>query len=691
MTNPRSGRTRRVLQGGNVLVYLAAILVIAVVVNYFSGVRSLRMQIDATKTRAYSLSEQTQRLLGDLDGEWRIALVMVRDGVDPAMARQIDEVLARYTATAPNISLVQVDPTDPRSLGDYELLLGDLRALYQDLMDEYDTALDEGADAFAALQAFAQVQSGMLAQAVGMLPAGSGKRAAVEQRVGLLALLAEQGGQVLDEIDRARRIDGGQPIPDYETARSILAEALSQWANELFVIGREMRSWNEQSETAAVIREYVTATAPDYEAMAQRLATAADPLRRLPPLEIADIGRQLQTGDTAIVIGPDRAAVIPSPQLFPAINLRQQRDGKVRDDRRFRGEQLISAAIRSLQIEHMPLVVFVHNEQESLLTPRDRQSDLVGLATALRTARFDVDEWIVAKGDRPQPAEGQPAVWVVVPPAPGPAIETGPQTQELVTAVTDLLADGEATLVSLYPSVLPKYGQPDPWMAVLAEFGLGADTGRVLFEAVRVSETQRSLVRGQALQSFEADHPIAAAINGQQTYLGTPVVLEHSTPPAGVTHDVVVTVEPSESRWLERDWLRTLAQPGEPPSGDPITDPLPLVIAAQRPDPIDSGEQPMLVVGSGGWMLSNVADLVVNVDSGRTALVNPGNYELAMASIAWLAGMEELIAPSPLSQQIARIDGLDDRARWRYVWALLGGLPAACLMLGTGVWFMRRV
>ena len=115
-----------------------------------------------------------------------------------------------------------------------------------------------------------------------------------------------------------------------------------------------------------------------------------------------------------------------------------------------------------------------------------------------------------------------------------------------------------------------------------------------------------------------------------------------------------------------------------------------MVIAAERTHPIEGGMQRMIVVGSGGWMASNVADPVVEVGGGRVALVNPGNHELMLASVAWLAGMDDLIAAGPLGQEIPRLRDVtaEDRVLWG--WIVIAGVPAACLLLAGIVFMVRR-
>ena len=94
--------------------------------------------------------------------------------------------------------------------------------------------------------------------------------------------------------------------------------------------------------------------------------------------------------------------------------------------------------------------------------------------------------------------------------------------------------------------------------------------------------------------------------------------------------------------------------------------------------------------GSGGWLLTYVADRVYSIGGERVALEYPGNYELMLASIAWLAGMDELIAPSPMAQEIPRLRGITPEDRRHWLWLTIGALPGACLLLGLMMWMVRR-
>lgn len=687
---------RRFFSTLNVVAFFAAIATILVVVNAFAQRPELRSRIDATKTRAYSLSEQTMNMLKGLEGDWVIAVMVNQSETNRAVRRQVDEVLGRFTQASPNISIVRIDPTDPRTLGEYEAVLADLRMRYAETVTLYDEHLDEGQSAYEQLILFTQQQSGVLGEWVQIVQAEGGDNSnlqSVIQRAQTLSLIAEQGEEVLQEVRRARRSTDTQPIPDYETARSILAQALTNAANELYETAEAYGRWIQQGDMSMELRQFASANRSEYEQRAQQLAVVVDPLRHLPPLELSTIGRHLASGEGAVILGPDRAAVVPASQLFPMSNIRESGRGVVTFDQRFRGEQLISAAMRSLLVEHMPMVVFMHAEEGSWLRQRDRQIDLFGVGTMLSASRFVVEEWKVgASGaERPSPERGQPVVWVPIPPPQRAGIEPTRQELELISQVRRLIDDGEPVLLSVYPSLLPRYGQDDPWARLARPFGASLDTSRVIYESIRTAADETDVQRGQLLQRFSANHAIGRAVHGQQAHFSLPTVIAPSENiPEGVRQHVIASIEPVANRWLEPNWSADTSTLGSPGEEQRFHESKTIVMAASRPHPIERGEQRMMMVGSGGWMLTYISDAVVGVGGDRVALYNPGNHELMMASVAWLAGMDDLIAQSPTGQEVARLGEIDENAARWWFWLIVVIMPVACLALGLLTWGVRR-
>ncbi len=675
----------------NLTAFLIGVAVIAVVLNYFGGRASMRLQLDATKTRAYSLSERTQQLLDDLTGDWTIAIVLVEDNVDRDAQRQVNEVLRRFEKSTDALSVTRVDPTDPATLDDYEMLLTQLRVIYQDRIDDYDRLIDAAVAATTSYAVFMQQQSGQWSTLRRNLDADDPQLKDIDDLLGIMAFRLQQATQVGAEIESAMRVDDTQPLRDYEAARSMLVAAGTAWSAELFGAAQKIDGWRQNAELNPLIRSFIAPLHDEFLQQSGELAIAVDPLKHVPPLELGQIGRAMQQGEVAVVLGPPGATIIPSAQLFPG-NLRQGRAG-VALDRRFRGEQSIAAAIRSLQTESLPHVIFVHPQRESMLRRRNGNIDLVGAADVLKSSRFVVEEWMVASMDRPVTGPDEPVVWIVFPPPLQGRAGIRPSDDEftLIDATRALIADGESVLISVAPSRLPKYHHPDPWVDVFDPFGLSVETDRAVFERLTTEDGQHVNQGVLQVLDFEPGHPVAAAAHGLDTSFDLPIAIRPRDDALGsvIKRTVLAALDGGETRWLEDDWFDA-RRIDEPTQEQRFESPLPIAVAVERPDPLGEGTQRAIVVGSSGWAYSYIADVTRSIGGNRVALMSPGNYELLMASIAWLAGQEELIAPGALSQQVQRLDGVTPGARTGWGIGVMLLLPAMCLALGATVWFMRR-
>jgi len=340
--------------------------------------------------------------------------------------------------------------------------------------------------------------------------------------------------------------------------------------------------------------------------------------------------------------------------------------------------------------------MLVHAQDESLLSRRARNIDFVGSAEILRATRVEVREWIVTRSDKPTPSRDRAVVWVVVPP-PIPqrtSLDVTDVERKLIEAVRGLIADGEAVLLSLAPSGMSRTGQNDPWRSLVEPFGLSVDTGRVVVERVRTEQGDPGTQRVIQISDYSDGHAIGSAVHGLQTSFDLPIAIRLADPSeerfADVRQTVIASVAPSATRWLEPDWMASPSTLDEPDAEQRFSEPLPLVVAVVRRNPVESGSQRFLLVGSGGWLLSYLADVVVPVGGDRMVLVNPGNYELLMAGINWLAGADDLILSSPVSRQVARLEGVTPSVLVLWRWIALVIMPGACLGIGITVWFVRR-
>lgn len=644
----------------------------------------LRAQVDATKTRAYTLSDSTTALLKRLEGDWSVSMIMVEQDADPAVVRQIDEVLERYAEAAPRLSVSRIDPTNPASIGDYERLLSRMQSSYAEQIRAYDDAIGRGLKAYDSLRSFADRQVGVIGELLTALGRDDAQRNQLQQLRSELLQFTEQSNQFLSIVAKLRATSAAQPIPDYDAARSALAANHAHWASQLDGVSRLMARWLSAVATSAAVRAYAESATSEFESVAQSLKNSQDELTRLEPLELTEIGRQLAEGECAILLGPNRAGVIPSWQIFP----RGGGQGVVTFDRRFRGEEVISATIRSLQVRTMPMVVFVHGEEGTLLRRREGGMDLFAMGDALRAARYDVREWATTKGDRPAVSTGQKAVWIVVPPLQRTGLELSAGEKKHLEAVKGLIADGEPVLLSVARSLLPLFRQPDPWSTIAAEAGVVIDTGKVIFESIRVAQGASESSTYQVVRDMVDGSRIAGAVDGQALLLNHPTPLGVSP---GDSVRVLAEIEPSATRWLENDWRDEGGTIQGAPTDKIFAAPQPVIAEAERPHPLGTGRQRLVVVGSAGWMMSVLADQAESLGGNRVALAFPGNREFMLSSVAWLAGLDDLIVPGGMAaQETARLDGVTEGVRTFWSIVVMGLLPAACVLAGGLVWMVRR-
>ena len=653
-------RLGRVLHGAIRILALGAA---AVAVVAIASRPELRVRMDLTRTRAYSLSTETRELLASLPGEWSIELLVIPEEGDRALLAQIDEVLRRFAEVNPRIRVGRIDPTDPRDLAAYESLLERLAASHAEESRTYEDAVAEGLAGLDELVSFAAAEAPRL-KAQGAALEGRGddrRRAELAAASALLEQIAATGPPLKREIESLVETSTSRPFPDWESARSAL------------VAHHRLRS---DQLAAALPRDAAART------LALRLRRSMDRLEQLPPSRLGEVATAVAAGEAAVVSGPEGAATIPGWQLLPRSTFRDEET--VRFDRRFRGEQLLAAAIRSLGVESPPVVVVLHAEPASLLRRSTEGGDLLAIADELRAARFEVREWSARGGAPSAVEEGRTVVFLVVPPLRRSSLEPDDAERALLAEVERRIGEGHPVMLSVAPSVLPLLGGRDPWVALAGSLGVEADTSRTLLELAPGEDAPAAPQATHLAAPSASTHPVGAALAGQDLLVFYPVPI---SPREGVTAVALGSLEAKESRWLEEDWRRVRGV-AEVPAAKRQVEPLPVALAAERALP-DGRVQRSIVVGSNGWMLTSLADRTVSLGGERVAFANPGNRELARSGAAWLAGLDAWIAAGGAGREVSRLTGLDASTRAWWIAGLLVVLPVAPLVAG-GIVLTRR-
>jgi hypothetical protein len=143
---------------------------------------------------------------------------------------------------------------------------------------------------------------------------------------------------------------------------------------------------------------------------------------------------------------------------------------------------------------------------------------------------------------------------------------------------------------------------------------------------------------------------------------------------------VVVGIEPAAERWIEDDWRRDLKGRMEAPESKRFAAEVPVVLVSDAPR--------AMLVGSPTWMTTAVADSADALGGGRIALRNPGNRDLLVNAVAWLAGRDDLLAGSGAGREVGRLPRLS-----RATVGIVGSMEAfavPALIAAFGAWVVVR-
>jgi len=681
---------RRMKYGLNVTVLLLSVLVILIVLNWVMAEQ--RWRWDLTASRAYSLSPQTKTLLKSIDEPIEMTLLFSEQDAGP-LRRQVEDVLREFQSETSHIEVARIDPTNAASAVEFGALLEHLKTIYADQIGEHEERIKQARAALEELISFSTAEGQWVASAAlgeTGVPTGDPSRRTFESIYVALASMPVNAQTLNDRVGEAITVGPGQPLADLEGAETVLDQALTRPAETLKQIVTLYQQAGAANSLPPVLADALLGKPAVYLEIADRMLSAAEQLRDLGPLELTPIVYSVRTGRCVLITDSSSATVIPFDTLFPPPSAREVLADQ-RLDLRFAGEGVIASALRRLVKPDHPTVVLCHafNQPGRLRGSGNQPGLLTSLWFRMTDLGFELVEWNVASESRPTiDAEDGHTVWVILPPEPSmrdQSVMTGNAT--LAQAARELVESGENVLFSYWMSFIPGLGQSDPWTDVAESFGVRPDTGRVVFRQIPQAGKQDVNMPSLQLNQYTTDHLIGSALIGLDTtfYYPIPLVVENaSTEDDDVHRWVVLEVEPSDRLWAEDQWFDPQAVEPTSPSD---TEPYPLVVAADRS--WSEGRQRVMFVGSGAWYYSTFVDEMQRIDS-AICPINPGNAELFISGVYWLADLDEFIAPGVMTRTISRVDGLSDGMQLAYRWLLIAVLPLCALVVGVGVWFMRR-
>jgi len=685
---PETQARRRVKYGLNVAVAAAAAVALVVLLNWI--VYRQYVRFDLTATREYSLSEQTRRVLDRLPEGYRVVTLFGDSGV---YLQQVRDLIDEYDRYSPAFSAQHLRPgldAAQRERFDREVL-----DRFEDQLAPVREAIGVGR---AALAAYAEAGDALLEPVAEVresqaLPAGE-----------LASFVDSVGTAVAQTVRQAEELDArvgellDRSLPDFVAVRDALVGQIRQLDAELLAVAvQRFEQAADDPEAPPAVQDALLRFNARAEPLRTRLREAGQALGEAQPAPAYDEARGVLVNQQAVaILAPGGLRVIPASEMYREVDPRiAEQTG--RPALNFFGEEKLTGALVSTSLEQPPRVVFVLSGQGAAVGPRGRYEQV---AQRLRAVNFEVTQWNptgqfsqfgqrLPPGPPPEPAPGQRAVWVVLPFPPAdptnPMAAAGQARQQVADLMAQRLEAGDGVLLMLGADPGVRFGQADPLSELASSWGINPQLDRILMRQVQLPDRRSRATAEFRVGSWPEDLVVTRALSGMPGVMlsASPVVLGEAGEGLSV-YPLVRLDEPG--MWAERDFAGAQDVTQLEPEASERRDEAVVGAAAARAD------ARLIAVAEPVWATDDITGygLLGPGTAELTGAQFPGNGELFVNSVYWLAQLDELIAASPRAQDIRRIDALSPGVRRGVQWGLLGGLPVAVLATGLLVWQVRR-
>lgn len=688
-----SHAVRRIKFGLNVAVAVVAALGIVIFINWIAGRQYLR--VDLTSGGSYSLSAQSKAVLDKLDTGYRLVTLIPDESrapdEDTAMVyRRVRDMADEYGRYADGLTVEHLDPR-----GDITRAVSLNAAIAETFKDELAPVIEAVKESRAALKAVEPINGKLIATLTGGLGTEPDQPQTRVQQLFRAAAsecttfqqTAEQAAKQADELM-------GQVLINYAGIKETFEQTLTNYDAVLGVIIQSAGPLTRSAETGNADKERLLEAV---ELCKQAQAELAGPLEKIRSAQDAPRYNQalynLTGGASVVAIGPGHVKVVPVSEMWrqDARDYEQTRQVK----QQYLIEEKITGALLSMTLEQPPLVVFVLSGGGAAL---GQQGQYNIVAQRLQSADFQVTQWnpagqVGAMGQptpptpRPEPEPGQMAVWVVLPtraPQGNPMMMAADPRQQIANLLKERLAAGDSAMLMLAADPAATFGVANPIADLLSDWGITAQTDKIILNEVQQSNRRTTTEMQFPINTWPAALPVTTALDGMQAMFmaASPILTGDGN---GTKHYPLVELK-GDRLWAHGD-LSSIdvvrnAKFSEPDSAASFT----IAVAAQKDD------KRLIAVADEVWASDNINGygLLGPGTAELTGAAFPGNSELFVNSVFWLAGLEDLIAASPRSQDVPRVNPMSADALWWNQTTMLAGLPSAALILGLSVWWVRR-
>lgn len=712
----QNASSRRRLYGANVTITVVLVAAIVGLLQYFAFAGGSRW--DMTSSGINSLAAGTENLIANLDQSVRLTSLYFetdREEEDQQRYRRaVMDLLNLYEAT--NRASVTAEWINP--LKDHEQLkrmksrvrslpaFADEVKTYRERIERF--LADEGG---IAQQARERVDL-ELEMINNLEPRMSD--ATVEQVVGPIKRLFASWETGLEDaaLTVGSLSEDGNPqyAPAINEIRGIYRNLKESLSN---IIKHATREVQRNPEMPVEVVAYLNGCAERYADLTATLTEEQENLDNLEAMRLDSLMAQLDELSNAILVETDKdARVVDFTSVWPAKNPQQAGMNVGFDQRMFKGESKVTAAILRLTSEKQPAVMFVRYGGQPLFTgggghpmmPQQSGPYMV-MRQQLQDANFTVHEWDLKTSDTPPDIDPEPArvVYIILKPSPPPRDPMGRPSQEppfsdqhREIVLETLGEDGRALFIAGWAG--------GPMGAVPAGYeynthleeswGIKVDTSALLLHVF--SPEPGKFMMGQDAPMLThrelevTEHEILSGRASRWTLpLCAPLEFTEEVP-EGVTRHPLITQPRSDDVWAVHDFTVYEAQFRE--KGHVTRDeadetgPFTLAAAAER------GDAKVVVVSSSEFASDRVAfarELSLSSTGLNVLMRNPGNVTLLINSLHWLNDNTDLLdVGRPIDMSVLEINKPAQQKTVQVVTAAVW--PAIALLFGGVMWMVRR-
>ncbi len=669
-------------------VHVVAVIAIAIFLNWImlnQIDRTNALRFDLTASGLYSLSDQTQRILKNLDEPVQMTALFGTGMSEQAAARltRIEDMLDEYVQrSGGQLELNAFDPA--KQLDKYEEFAQQVKQRHADQIQPTESALKLARDEMEKTKAFCnELERQIKRQLPRFATAPPRITGFMEQLAAYLAAVPTN----LQFDAREQQIKRGlqMPLPDYAGLRALAAGPFGQLRDDLLSpAAKRLKDDADAPQTPAALKDVLLNLRDAFRKRSEAIDKLIETFDALQRTDYDQAHERIMGENVVVLMSARRLSVLPVTDLYMA-----PRSNMENAEPQYVGEEKITGALLALTMTRRPMVLFVNPGPRPAIGPG---GDYSHVADILENMNLDVREWSpggrqsqfgpLPPQPRPEPEPGQKVVMIGLPALTIPGrMPFNPNEPRVVEVVQKHLDEGGSAMLILGPSDMMRIGQPDARAKLLEPFGITARTEAIVMEPVAVGDRTQASPYLQ-LSRWPEDHPISAAIGGLPGLMIEAVAMEKSdSAPSDVTLTPLAVTPPDH--WLETDL--DSRDPMEQ-DADEKTGPFTLVMAAER------GDQRVVAIGNKIFAHNQVTQFAtLTAQGGALQFVQfPANAEMFANSAYWLSGLDELIATSARSQDVRRYEQIDASGEIAVNVVVLAGLPAACMLAGILVWFVRR-